>query len=97
MEAVTDKPNLVNGSPPYGTLADGLGSVVEQELTRSRQVHAGRSMVPTGQLKRSKARHSTSPRQAIGKNLKAAGGDPIGYDHNWVVNGDAHAMRPWPS
>ena len=24
----------------------------------------------------------------IGKDLKAAGGKPIGYDHNWVVNGD---------
>jgi aldose 1-epimerase len=30
----------------------------------------------------------------IGKDLKAAGGDPIGFDHNFVVNGDANAMRP---
>ena len=31
----------------------------------------------------------------IGKELKAAGGDPIGYDHNWIINGDPHAMRPF--
>jgi len=39
----------------------------------------------------------TKPK-AIGKDLKAAGspgmGAPIGYDSNWIVNGDPHAMRP---
>ena len=30
----------------------------------------------------------------IGKDLKSAGGKPVGFDHNFVVNGDANAMRP---
>ena len=29
----------------------------------------------------------------IGKDLKAAGGKPVGFDHNWIVNGDPHALR----
>jgi len=29
----------------------------------------------------------------IGKDLKAAGGDPIGFDSNWIVDGSPYAMR----
>lgn len=29
----------------------------------------------------------------IGQDLKAAGGDPIGYDSNWIVDGPEHALR----
>jgi aldose 1-epimerase len=32
--------------------------------------------------------------KAIGKDLKAAGGDPVGFDANWIINGDPHALRP---
>jgi aldose 1-epimerase len=32
--------------------------------------------------------------KAIGKDLQAAGGDPIGFDHNFVVNGKPDALRP---
>jgi len=29
----------------------------------------------------------------IGQDLRAAGGDPIGYDSNWIVDGPPHALR----
>jgi len=29
----------------------------------------------------------------IGKDLQAAGGDPIGFDSNWIVDGPPHALR----
>jgi aldose 1-epimerase len=30
----------------------------------------------------------------IGRDLQAAGGNPVGYDHNFVVNGDPNTLRP---
>jgi aldose 1-epimerase len=52
-------------------------------------------MVPTGVLKPVKGTpFDFTTAKAIGKDLKAAGGKPIGFDHNFVVNGDAHALRP---
>jgi aldose 1-epimerase len=32
--------------------------------------------------------------KAIGKELKQVGGSPIGYDHNFVVNGVPNQLRP---
>jgi len=29
----------------------------------------------------------------VGKDLQAAGGNPVGFDANWIVNGDPHQMR----
>ena len=29
----------------------------------------------------------------IGRDLQAAGGDPIGFDHNWIVDGPPHELR----
>ena len=34
----------------------------------------------------------TTPKP-IGKDFKAAGGKPVGFDANWIVNGDPHKMR----
>jgi aldose 1-epimerase len=52
-------------------------------------------MVPTGVEKAVKGTpFDFTTAKAIGKDLKAAGGKPIGFDHNWVVNGERHNFRP---
>jgi aldose 1-epimerase len=51
-------------------------------------------MVPDGTMKPVKGTpFDFTAAKPIGRDLKAAGGKPVGYDHNWVVNGDPHAMR----
>ena len=35
----------------------------------------------------------TTPKP-IGRDLKASGGDPIGFDSNWIVDGPPHELRP---
>src|SRR5690606_6201891 len=52
-------------------------------------------LVPDGRVKSVKETpfDFTAPK-LIGEDLQAAGGDPVGFDHNWVVNGDAGKMRP---
>src|SRR5262249_2299603 len=54
-------------------------------------------VVPNGVVKAVKGTpfDFTTPKP-IGKDLKAVivKGNPIGYDHNFIVNGDPHSMRP---
>jgi aldose 1-epimerase len=54
-----------------------------------------KGLVPNGALKPVEGTpfDFTNPK-LIGKDLKAAGGKPVGFDHNWVVDGEPHAMRP---
>jgi aldose 1-epimerase len=97
MEAVTDKPTIINmAHHTYWNLGGtGSGSIEDHELT----LHADKitpGLPPTSS--KTKAVKGTpfdfnSPKP-IGQDLKSAGGDPVGYDHNWVVTGDPHSMRP---
>jgi aldose 1-epimerase len=96
MVATTDKTTIVNmAHHTYWNLGGtGSGSVEDHELT----LHAGKytpGMPPTGEVKAVAGTpfDFTTPK-AIGRDLKAAGGNPFGYDHNFVVDGDPHAMRP---
>lgn len=98
MEATTDKPTIVNmAHHSYWNLGGhASGPIVDHELTLfADQYTPGDPMVPTGASKAVKGTpfDFTQPKP-IGKDLKAAGGKPIGYDHNFVVNGDAALLRP---
>jgi len=95
MSATTDKTTLINmAHHSYWNLAGG-GTILEHELTIPADSYTpGKPMVPDGTVTPVKGTpFDFTKAKAIGKDLKAAGGSPVGFDHNWVVNGEPHAMR----
>jgi aldose 1-epimerase len=95
MSATTDKTTLINmAHHSYWNLAGG-GTILDHELTIPADSYTpGEGLVPTGAVKPVKGTpFDFTTAKPIGKDVKAAGGKPVGYDHNWVINGDAHAMR----
>jgi aldose 1-epimerase len=98
MSAVSDKPTLVNMvHHSYWNLAGhDSGPITGHELTLFAKSYTPTTgLVPDGRVS---AVQSTpfdfTSSKVIGKDLQAAGGKPIGFDHNWVVDGNPHAMRP---
>lgn len=98
MEATTDKPTLVNmAHHTYWNLGGfNSGPILDHELTLFADHYTpGDPVVPTGVIKPVKGTpFDFTNMKPIGRDLKDVGGKPVGYDHNFVVNGDAHAMRP---
>jgi aldose 1-epimerase len=104
MEATTDKTTIVNPAHHSYWMLQGIGngSITDQILS----IHAanytpgkvnkpGADAVPDGTVKPvAGTPFDFSKPKAIGKDLEAAGGKPIGYDHFWVVDGEPRAMRP---
>jgi aldose 1-epimerase len=101
MQATTDKTTLVNmAHHSYWNLGGyNSGTILDNELTLfADQYTPGTPMVPDGRIEPVKGTpfDFTSAR-TIGKDLKQAGGRggiPIGYDHNFVVNGEPGQFRP---
>lgn len=104
MTATTDKATPINMCHhTYWNLhasADGgpTGDILDHELT----LHADKytpGLPPDGVVKPVAGTpfDFTKPKP-IGRDLKAAGSPgmnaPIGYDENWIVNGDPNALRP---
>jgi aldose 1-epimerase len=98
MEATTDKPTLVNmAHHTYWNLGGfASGPILDHELTLFADSYTpGDPVVPTGVVKPVKGTpFDFTFGKPIGRDLKDVGGKPVGYDHNFVVNGDPHAMRP---
>jgi aldose 1-epimerase len=94
MQATADKTTLVNmAHHSYWNLA-GDGTILDHELMIPADKYTPGDPVPDGTVKPVKGTpFDFNVAKPIGKDLKAAGGKPIGFDHNWVVNGDPHAMR----
>jgi aldose 1-epimerase len=98
MTATTDAPTLVNMvHHTYWNLGGfDSGTIQDHELTLFAQSYTpgGKSLVPDGTVKPVKGTpfDFTSPK-LIGKDLQAAGGEPIGFDHNWIVEGEPGALR----
>lgn len=95
--ATTDKPTIVNVvNHSYWNLGDEA-TVLDHEvqLFASRYTPAGPDLVPSGTV----AEVAGTPfdftmAKPIGRDLAAAGGDPVGFDANFVVDGEPTALRP---
>lgn len=100
MEATTDKTTLVNmAHHSYWNLGGyDSGTIANQVLTLYADKYTpGDPFVPNGVVKPVKGTpfDFTQPKP-IGKDLASVHikGVPVGYDHNFVVNGDPNTLRP---
>ena len=98
MQATTDKTTLVNmAHHSYWNLGGhDSGTILDHELTLyADQYTPGSPMIPYGDIKAVKGTPFDFTRsKPVGRDLKQAGGTPIGYDHNFVVNGEPNHLRP---
>ncbi len=98
MSATTDKTTIVNmAHHTYWNLGGHTaGPILGHELTLfADQYTPAVGLVPDGKVKAVKGTaFDFTTAKPIGKDLEAAGGSPIGFDHNWVVKGDPHTLRP---
>jgi aldose 1-epimerase len=99
MDATTDKATPLNmAHHSYWNLHGGTeGDIKDEVLTLNADKYTP-GMPPDGKVAPvAGTPFDFSKPKEIGKDLKAAGspgeGAPIGYDSNWIVKGDPHAMR----
>lgn len=98
MRARTDRTTIVNmAHHTYWNLAGpGAADALDHELSLAAEFYTpGDPVVPVGDL----ARVANTPfdfrgPKLIGRDLAKLGNEPLGYDHNWVVNGVPGALRP---
>jgi len=97
--AMTDKPTVLNlTNHTYWNLSGGAaGNILDHELT----LHADKYIpvdlggIPNNGLQPVTGTpfDFTTP-HTIGERIQQAGGEPVGYDHTFVLNGDAKIMKP---
>ncbi|MBN2342507.1 MAG: galactose mutarotase [Deltaproteobacteria bacterium] len=100
MEATTDQTTIINmahhsywnlGGYDSGTITDHVLTIYGDEYTPGNPVVADGTITPV----KGTPFDFTSPKP-IGKDMMSVQieGNPAGYDHNWVINGDPHTLRP---
>ena len=98
MQATTDRTTLVNmAHHSYWNLGGhDAGTIADHELTLYADRYTpGSPMVPDGRVSPvAGTPFDFTTAKPIGRDLKRAGGSPIGYDHNFVVNGEPNRLRP---
>jgi len=97
MRATTDATTLVNmAQHSYFNLGgEGEGTILDHELTLPASAYTpGDPMVPTGEVRAVEGTpFDFRAPKPVGRDLKATGGNPVGYDHNFVVDGAPGALR----
>jgi aldose 1-epimerase len=98
MIATADATTLVNmAHHSYWNLAGHASGSIENEVLQlfATQYTPPDGLVPDGRIAKVPGTpfDFTKPKP-IGKDVVAAGGTPIGFDHNFVVDGDPHQLRP---
>ena len=98
MEATADRTTVVNmAHHSYWNLGGhNSGTILDHELTLyADQYTPGTPMVPDGRVAPVTGTPFDFTRaKPIGRELKQTGLTPVGYDHNFVVNGNAGQLRP---
>ena len=96
-EQLRTRPPCQHGPPqllePRGA---GSGPITDQVLTlHARAFTPGDPVVPTGRIEGVRGTpFDFTAGKPIGADLAAVGGEPVGYDHNFVVDGPAGELRP---
>ena len=97
MQATTDKATIVNlAHHSYWNLAGhDSGSILDHEVTlHAGQYTPGAPQIPDGRVESVKGTpFDFTSAKPVGRDLKSGGGTLIGYDHNFVVNGEPHGLR----
>jgi aldose 1-epimerase len=99
MNATTDATTLVNiAHHTYWNLG-GFDSTTVADHTL--QIHAQNytpgvdGLVPDGTIRPVLGTpFDFTTAKLVGRDLIAAGGDPVGFDQNWIVDGDPNTLRP---
>jgi aldose 1-epimerase len=98
MQATTDETTLINmAHHSYWNLAGhDAGSIEGHELElRARQYTPSKNLLPTGSVVPVAGTPFDFTRATpIGTDLHRVENDPLGYDHNWVVDGAPNTLRP---
>src|SRR5690606_34942444 len=103
MSATTDAPTIVNmahhsywnlGGHASGSIQDDVLQLFASSYTPGGNA-PGYGLIPDGHIAKVAGTpfDFTEPKP-IGRDLLAAGGALGGFDHNWVVDGDPHRLRP---
>lgn len=98
MSATTDAPTVINmANHSYWNLAGhASGPISDQQLQLFASHYTpATELIPNGTLASVQGTaFDFTQAKPIGRDWAAAGGAPAGYDHNWVVDGDPHQLRP---
>lgn len=95
--ATADKATPINlTNHTYWNLSAGADSTIldhELMINADRYTPANAKLIPTGELKAVKgtAMDFTTAKK-VGQDILQSGGDPVGYDHNWVLNKSGNSL-----